>query len=350
MPSRPQWQEEYEGGSPDAERIAFEKLAQRIRNVQLENKKKSGASEILRTFHAKIVLGVVNAKLRILGGIPDDLQVGYFRSGGEYAATVRLSNANGARRSDSERDMRGAALRIAVSKNESHDLLMTSFPVSHARDARQFVAFAEAVAGNKLLVLPRLLCSVGPFEMIRMLRNVKKATGHAVRSLALETYWSRGAILWGDAGPVRYQLRPAQGAPDAPPASQTDPDYLRHEMADRLGRGNVVFDFLLQRYVDAVRTPIEDGAVEWTEASSPPIRVATLTIPRQDINLPGARAAEQSIDLLAFNPWQTTDEFRPLGNTNRARKAVYRASSAHRLDCPFVEPREAPPRADPTPI
>ena len=34
---------------------------------------------------------------------------------------------------------------------------------------------------------------------------------------------------------------------------------------------------------------------------------------------------------MAFNPWNTTDEFRPLGNLNRARKAVYDASSAHRL-------------------
>jgi catalase len=349
MASRPQWQEEYEGGSPEQEQAVFEQLAQRIRDVQLKNKEKSGGNQILRTFHAKIVVGVVDAKLRVRADMPADLQVGYFQPRKEYAATVRLSNANGTRRSDFQRDMRGAALRIAVSGSEAHDLLMTSFPVSHARDARQFVAFAEAVAGSKLLVVPRLLVSVGPFEMIRMFRNVAKATGHAVRSLALETYWSRGAILWGDAGPVRYQLRPARGAPDAPPASQTDPDYLRHEMTDRLGRGDVVFDFLLQRYVDKEHTPIEDGAVEWTEASSPPIPVATLTIPRQDINTAAARANEQAIDQLAFNPWRTTGEFRPLGNTNRARKAVYLASSTHRLGRPFAAPRQAPPRADPTP-
>src|SRR3954465_9701821 len=35
--------------------------------------------------------------------------------------------------------------------------------------------------------------------------------------------------------------------------------------------------------------------------------------------------------IFAFNPWNTTDEFRPLGNLNRARKAVYDAGSAHRL-------------------
>jgi hypothetical protein len=34
---------------------------------------------------------------------------------------------------------------------------------------------------------------------------------------------------------------------------------------------------------------------------------------------------------MAFNPWNTADEFRPLGNLNRARKAAYDAGSAHRL-------------------
>ena len=33
---------------------------------------------------------------------------------------------------------------------------------------------------------------------------------------------------------------------------------------------------------------------------------------------------------MAFNPWNATDSFRPLGNLNRARKAAYDASVAHR--------------------
>src|SRR5262249_53868228 len=42
------------------------------------------------------------------------------------------------------------------------------------------------------------------------------------------------------------------------------------------------------------------------------------------------RAEARAIEEMAFNPWNTTDEFRPLGNLNRARKAVYDASAAHR--------------------
>ena len=79
--------------------------------------------------------------------------------------------------------MRGLAVRIKLS---DHDLLAANFPVSHAGDARQFVAFAPAIAGSKLLLLPRLCFSVGPFETIRMFRNVLAASRKKTRSLALE--------------------------------------------------------------------------------------------------------------------------------------------------------------------
>jgi Animal haem peroxidase/Catalase len=338
MRSQPQWREQYEGGSAEAEGLVFETLAGDIMRVQAKIKKRSKAGVIQRAFHAKVVLGVANATLRVLGDIPEHWRVGYYTPDAEYPATVRLSNANGAQRPDYKRDMRGAAVRLKVSDDEYHDLLATNFPVSHARDARQFVQFAKAMAGSRLLILPRLLASVGPFEMIRMFRNVLKGSRRTVPSLALETYWSRGAILWGDAGPVRYLLRPAAGAPAAPEPSRTDPDYLHHEIAKRLRGGDVVFDFCLQPYVDEERTPIEDGSVEWTEAVSPPVQVATLTIPRQDIDSVEARGIERHVDQIAFNPWHTTNEFRPLGNLNRVRKAAYGASSAHRLDYGFREP------------
>ena len=50
-----------------------------------------------------------------------------------------------------------------------------------------------------------------------------------------------------------------------------------------------------------------------------------LTIPAGDVSTVDALAQARVIDTMAFNPWNTTDEFRPLGNLNRARKAVYDA-------------------------
>jgi hypothetical protein len=334
MHPKTNWQEKFIDGSPEAERRLFIELARDILDVQLMNKKKGKASEVQRAFHAKAILGVTNAKLAVLPNIPQEFRVGYFRPGAEYPAIVRLSNANGSRRADYQRDMRGAAVRVTVSDDEHHDLLMTNFPVSHARDARQFVAFAKAMAGSKLLLFPRLIFDVGPFEMIRMLRNVTRGA-RVVDSLALETYWSWGAILWGDAGPVRYLLRPAANAPRAPEASRWDPDFLHHEIANRLRKGGIAFDLLVQSFVDERHTPIEDGAVEWTEKIAPPVKVATLTIPSLDVDSADGRVIERQVDEVAFNPWHTSDQFRPLGNLNRARKAVYAASAGHRQSYQF---------------
>jgi hypothetical protein len=329
--------ETYEGGSPEAERLIFERLAGEILDVQLDQKRRNRSPEVLRAFHAKSILATEDARLEVADELPERYRVGFFHPGRSYPAVVRLSNANGGIRSDHKRDLRGAAVRVRVSDEEVHDLLMTNFPVSHARNARQFIAFAKAMAGPRLLLPFRLIFGVGPFETIRMLRNVLKGGGREVRSLATETYWSRGAVLWGDAGPVRYLLRPARGTEQGPKPGEGDPDYLRREIAARLRRGDVAFDLCLQPFVDEEHTPIEDGAVEWTEEVSPPVTVARLVIPRQDIDEGSARAVERIVEQVAYNPWNTTEEFRPLGNLNRARKVVYDAGSDHRLGLRFRE-------------
>jgi hypothetical protein len=336
--------ERYVGGTPEAERVIFEKLADDLMRVQLKIKERSGAAHIERTFHAKAILGVENARLRFHPDLPEDLRVGLAQPGAEYPVIVRLSNASGARQPDFAPDLRGAALRIQVSPDRSHDLLMTNHPVSHARDAREFVAFAKAMAGadstlrKAVALLVKLPLAVGWSSAARMRRNVMVGTRSEVRSLALETYWSRGALLWGDAGPVRYRIRPAAGAPWAPAPSHSDPDYLTHEISRRLATSDVVFELCVQRYVDPERTPIENGAADWREEDAPVVPVATLTIPWQDLDTAGARTVALRVDQLAFDPWNTTEEFRPLGNLNRARRAAYEASSAHRRGYRFITP------------
>ena len=185
---------------------------------------------------------------------------------------VRFSNALGAIQPDSKKDMRGVALRIEVSKGEQHDLLMTNFPVSHARNADQFVKFAVATAGNRfdrIVGLVRLVFQVGPWEVLRMIRNVSAARKRAVSSLALETYWSRGAICWGRTLAVRYLLRPAAEVGPGSDAAEPTAEYLRRDFARRLKTGDVAFDLYIQRFVDETTTPIEDTAIEWLESKAP---------------------------------------------------------------------------------
>jgi hypothetical protein len=334
--------ERYAGGSPEFERRLFERFARDLMLVQLKTGRRARSRGIERAFHAKGLLGVENARLRFLSGLPEDLRTGFAQPDAEYPVIVRFSNASGLRQADAVPDLRGVALRIQVGPEETHDLLMANHPVSHAANAREFVSFAQAMAGadtplrKTFGLYVRLPWKVGWFTAARMRRNIKAGTGRTVRSLALETYWSRSAILWGEAGPVRYHLRPLPGTPRGDAPALHDPDYLGHEMAARLARGDVVFELCVQRYRDGRRTPVENGASAWRD--SPSVPVATLTIPCQEVASAEGRATAARVDGLAFDPWNTTEEFRPLGNINRARKATYEASSAHRRGHRFVTP------------
>lgn len=322
--SETRWQEIFEGGSPEAEREIFLSLAEEILRVQETNRERSGGAWPMRTLHAKQVVGVTNAFLAVDQSLPSDFVVGHFQPGATLGVRVRFSNASGVPQTDVAPDMRGAALRITTPQGAIHDLLMTSFPVSHARDARQFVEFAVIASGDRETLLARLVEKFGLEEAQRMGANVRQGV-RLCASFALETFWSRGAVLWGDE-PVRFQLRPG---PDAAPAPKGDgDDALAIEFAARLAAAPVRFRLALQRYVDERRTPIEDGAVEWIEDVSPPIEIATLEIPQQDLSSPEVRQQAAQMDGTAFNPWNAPEAFRPLGNLNRARGIVYQKSAA----------------------
>ncbi|MDY7087939.1 MAG: peroxidase family protein [Actinomycetota bacterium] len=318
--TRVQWREVYLGGSPEAERRLFERMAVQIMRAQLKNRKHG--QPIVAGFQAKGTYAVDDAELRFRDDLPADLRVGFAQPGAVWRTAVRFSNAEGRILDDREPDLRGAALRVTTGTGEQHDLLMTNAPVSHARDARQFAEFAVATAGGGLgryLGLGRLLAVLGPAETIRMVRNVLEGR-RRIGSVATETYWSRIPITWGDELAVQYLLRPLPG--EAPP-EQDGPDFLTAEMGARLQRGDVRFELCVQRFRSPEETPIEDAAVDWRSADAPPEPVATLTIQNGSCDNPVVHA-------MRFNPWNTTDDFRPLGNLNRVRKAAYDASAAHR--------------------
>jgi len=323
--AKPTWSEIYEGGSPEEENRVFASLALGMLAIQEANRAKTDGTKLTRTLHAKIVAGFTTAHLDVDADLPPEFAVAYFQPGARRTVTLRFSNASGIPMPDGTPDMRGAAVRVMQVDGSFHDLLMTSFPVSHARNARQFVEFAMIAASDRALMMERLKEKFGAEETARMAGNLKQGI-RPCASVALESYWSRGAVLWGDQ-PVRFQLRPASDAVPAAALTEGDEDALRSELESRLAQGDVRFRLALQRYVDEETTPIEDGAIEWREEVSPPIGVATLVIPRHGADLPGIAAQTAEVDALAFNPWNAPSDFRPLGNLNRARKIVYRTSA-----------------------
>jgi hypothetical protein len=63
------------------------------------------------------------------------------------------------------------------------------------------------------------------------------------------------------------------------------------------------------------------------EPNAPLQKVATIRIPRQVLDTPEQNAFDEA---LSFTPWHSLPEHQPLGSINRARKAVYQATSEQR--------------------
>jgi len=170
------------------------------------------------------------------------------------------------------------------------------------------------------MLIPSLLGSVGPVETFRMMRTAITDSRRTVLSLATEQFWSRGAYRFG-AYAVRFTFVPM--ADSAPEPVADDPDYLRHEFVARLATERVSWNLMVQLFRDEATTPIEDAATRWNTEH---VIIARLTIPQQDLAEPRHGDVDDAVAATRFNPWNTTEELRPLGSINRARDRVYEAS------------------------
>mgnify|MGYP005819086455 CR=1 FL=1 len=144
-------------------------------------------------------------------------------------------------------------------------------------------------------------------------------------SVLTTTYW---AILPFHLGNeiVKYRLDP-----ETPPENVADDatDYLKTDMVNRLAGRDYRFTLSVQRRTDPDRMPLDKAMVEWPEDLSPYVPVATLVIPRQDVEARGQSDYGQN---LSFNIWRVPSENRPSEDSSIAvvRRAVYAAGAALR--------------------
>lgn len=106
-----------------------------------------------------------------------------------------------------------------------------------------------------------------------------------------------------------------------------------------LDAGDARYVPTVQLQADPVAMPLDDATARWDETQSPPIAVADLVLPRQDITMAGqAEFAEN----LAFNIWRVpAPEHRPLGSIAPARPLAYEGSADQRRtinDVALTEP------------
>jgi hypothetical protein len=334
--------------APGEEKL-FDDFANRIIAAQQKENADPAGGKLMRGFHAKTHAGLV-AEFRIPDGLPAHARFGVFREPRVFPAVVRFSNGTPMRQSDKRPEPRGIGIKlIGVTGGKlppgnkddvTQDFLATSHSLtSTVRNMEQFVAFIEA--GRKRGLLPiNLARAIGVRESLRLLSAfVRTVVLSRVRSLATEHYSGTAPIRLGPYA-VKFTVRPAEGtAPPARRPSRSD-NFLREELSDRLREGDLVFDFVVQFYVDDERTPIEDTSVRWEPENAPFVKVAQLRIPGCNLDDPLTSARSEEIDQYSFSPWHTIEEHRPLGNVMRARRVAYQASATLRGHSP--EPTSLP--------
>ena len=328
MPPATDWKEQI----PDDEAARFERYATMFGEMQARNGKSN------RALHAKANLGV-EAEFEVLADVPADAKLGMFAEPKTYRAFVRYSNGSPHRQADSKPDVRGIAVKVlgvagkklipGMEDATTQDFLAIRTPSVPMRDADEFVTLVRA-AQTPVLLPFKLIFALGFGRGLKVIKAALAGFKIPTAPLAATTYYSALASTYGP-----YAVHFAFFPHDAHSIS-TEKD-LGEALAARLRDKPVIYDLRGQFYEDATTTPIEDATVEW---KSPFVTVARLTLPVQDPSSTRGKNIAELVEQLAFDPWHSREDLRPLGNIMRARNQAYRVSTQGRHAAP--EPTQMP--------
>ena len=349
--------------TPDVEEVrpdeaaVVEQLKDSFRHILDTTSKDYGHA--VRSVHAK-AHGIAKGTLTVHPGLPPELAQGLFARPGDYEAIFRLSTNPGDILSDEIGLPRGLALKVLGVEGDRlpgsegdtvQDFVMVNGPVFAAPDAKAFAknlkllaATTDKAEGAKTVFSHILRAVEAPLEVIGLPSATLQQLGGAPNTHPLgETYYSATPYRYGDhiaklaLFPVSLALTRLTGEIVS---TRGRPDALREEVNAVLSREGGSWELRVQLNRDLAAMPVEDPTVEWKEADSPFLTVATLTVAPQPGWTQGA--SEPVDDALSYNIWNGIVEHRPLGNVNRARRDTYRFSADYRgrfNGCPVHQPR-----------
>jgi hypothetical protein len=268
--------------------------------------------------------GVVRGEFSVLPDLPPHLRHGLFAGARTYPAWVRFSGPGPYAPPDLE-DLGQCSVGIKVmgvegpklldEERATQDLILVtpaSFVTPNIRENAKMQRWVRAKAPLGYFLNP---FSRHPIHMLMQLLY------SPMHSNPLESqYYSNVPFLLGDGQAVEYSMKP-RSRRRSPIPVQPSENYLRDAMVRTLRRGDWTFDFMVQVQTDPHRMPIEDATVKWPERLSPYVPVARLLLPAQSFD---SDAQLAFADALRYNPWHSLPEHRPLGNSNRARRQMYR--------------------------
>jgi hypothetical protein len=321
--------------TPDEE-VLTAKLISHLINV-LEKSYLTGTT--YRDTHAKGHY-VVRGEFIVDPDLPQELRVGLFKEARIYPCWIRFANLSRTPQKDIKGDVRSMSLKLMGVEGErlwqddveakTLDLIMMGTQKFLAPNLSQFYDMELALDKGGLSLMWFFLTH--PRIFLTITTSFKKCA-----NLLEVPYFSQTAYLYGTRA-VQYHIKPHLPATSKIPRDAPN-NFLRQRLEEHLARSDAYFDFRIQFQTDANKMPIENPSIAWDESLSPYLKVATIRIPSQRCGSPTQVAFCEHV---AFNPWRTLPEHRPLGGINRVRKKVYPAISQfrhHRNAVPLREPR-----------
>lgn len=287
--------------------------------------------------------GVAHGRLEIVSDLDENLRVGLFSEPGKsYPVWVRYSSDPYPH--DDYKSTVGIGIKVFDVPGEkilhpdeyapTMDLLLQNidiFFVDNAQDMCEFTKFGDPWLDDH----PRTDDILEEMEKV-------------VPSVFETDLWSAIPFHFGESNFAKYKL-----VPEDVPAAVSPPDYdlinylhinyLHKDLVERLQNGEARLKFFVQLQTNEADMPTDRATVPWSEEDSPPIHVATLILPQQDIT---ARGQAEYGETLSFNPWRTLEDHEPVGSIAEARKVVYQASAELRRNVngePIGEPQVVRP-------
>jgi len=303
-----------------------------------------------RDSHAKAP-GTVKGRFTVLPDLPKEYQVGtlFSQPGKSYPCWFRLSNALfGKQGPDIVPDPRGFAIKFLDENDQplGQDMVLLSLPRMPFGLAEHFETLAIARrAGTNLWFILDLLLSGRASDVYWQMTH---GPTQVYNSLLDIPYWGVTPFSFGPDQIVKYKIVPTSKYTSPPADKNTkDEDFLTKRMKEHLSKAEATFDFYLIFRNNPDKQPIDDLSVEWDEKESVPVKVATLTIPMQDVD------QEAPIgEALTFSVGNALPGHEGLGRVNRIRHGVYKKMQGARFTrdgrCPFGEHCSTEPAAPPS--
>jgi hypothetical protein len=288
----------------------------KFQRKRIEGGEKPAERAVFRKQH-----GVAKGTLTVADTCPTNFRIGLWAAG-PYDVWMRWSSDAPPDIPDQKNNTLGFALKLFGVKgptlatdnplSSTADLIFQNSDIFFVDNAQEMAAISSDEESNAFITVHR--------RSRQILNEMEKEE----KSLVAARYSSTLPYALGEAI-VKYRLVSTQ--PLDAEAPGPSPNYLAEDLKKRLSAGAVSFVMEAQQFVDDSVTPIDRATERWDETTSPFIAVARLDIPAQDIDQPGQAAYGEG---LAYSPWRTLYENRPLGSIADARRISYPASAAVR--------------------